>query len=46
VELRLDKSGNGEGKLSLATRLTLNENVLVIENYATQPVMLTNVRQR
>ena len=46
VELRLDKEGHGEGKLSIATKLTLNDNVLVIENYADQPVMLTDVRKR
>jgi hypothetical protein len=46
IELRLDKDGKGEGKLSVATKLTLNDNVLVIENYADQPVMLTDVRKR
>ncbi len=45
IELRLDKDGRGEGKLSIATKLTLNDNVLVIENYADQPVMLTDVRK-
>jgi hypothetical protein len=45
IELRLDKDGKGEGKLSVATKLTLNDHVLVIENYANQPVMLTNVHQ-
>jgi hypothetical protein len=45
IELRLDKNGQGEGKLSVATKLTLNDNVLVIENYANQPVMLNEVRQ-
>ena len=46
IELRLDKDGHGEGKLSVATKLTLNDNVLVIEDYADQPVMLTDVRKR
>jgi hypothetical protein len=46
IELRLGKDGRGEGKLSLATKLTLNDNVLVIEDYADQPVMLTDVRKR
>jgi len=44
IELRLDKSGNGEGKLSFATKLTLENNTLVIENYANQPVMLNEVK--
>lgn len=45
IELRLNKAGEGEGKLSVATKLTLNDNVLVIENYANQPVMLNEVRK-
>ena len=46
IELRLGKNGEGEGKLSIATKLTLNGNVLVLENYANQPVMLNSVRKR
>ena len=46
IELRLDGEGRGEGRLSIATKLTLNDNVLVIENYADQPVMLKAVRRR
>ena len=30
----------------LATKLTLNDNVLVIENYANQPVMLNDIKQK
>jgi len=44
IELRLDKNGTGEGKLSVATKLTLENNTLVIENYADQPVMLNEVK--
>jgi hypothetical protein len=46
MEMRLNKNGEGEGKLSLATKLTLKDNVLVIENYANQPVMLNEVKQQ
>jgi hypothetical protein len=46
IELRLDKDGKGEGKMSIATKLTLNDNTLVIEDYADRPVMLTEVRKR
>ena len=46
MELHLNKSGEGEGKLSLATKLTLNDNVLVIENYANQPVMLNEIKEK
>ena len=46
VELRLDEEGQEKASCSIATKLTLNDNVLVIENYADQPVMLTDVRKR
>jgi len=46
IELRVNKAGEGEGKLSLASKLTLNDNVLVIENYADQPVMLNEVKEK
>ena len=45
IELHVDKDGNGEGKLSIAVRPILNDNVLVLEDYANLPVMLTNVHR-
>ena len=38
-------SGKGEGKMSIAARPEFNDHVLVIEDYATQPVMLNNVQK-
>lgn len=35
----------GEGKLSFATKLSLNDNVLVIED-DDQPVMLNEIKQQ
>jgi hypothetical protein len=46
IELEMDGDGRGVGKLSIATKITLNGNVLVLENFANQPVMLNNVRKR
>ena len=46
IELQLDGKGEGVGKLSIATKITLNGNVLTLENFANQPVMLNNVRRR
>ncbi|MEO8074825.1 MAG: hypothetical protein ABI818_00765 [Acidobacteriota bacterium] len=45
IELHVDKDGHGEGKLAIAVKPTLNENVLVLEDYAQLPVMLTNVHR-
>jgi hypothetical protein len=38
--------GEGEGKLSVATKITYNKkkNTVELENYASEPVRLENVR--
>ena len=46
IEMRLDGDGRGEGKLSIATKITLNGDVLVLEDYANQPVMLNDIRRQ
>ena len=46
IELQLDNKGEGVGKLSVATKITLNGRVLTLENFANQPVMLNQVRKR
>jgi hypothetical protein len=45
IELHLDKDGNGEGKASVATKITYDKKkgTVELENYGTQPVMLTKV---
>lgn len=45
IEMRLDNHGHGEGKLSIAMKVTEENNQLVLENYANQPVMLTAIKQ-
>jgi hypothetical protein len=48
IELHLDAHGNGEGKLSRATRVVANEKgqFVQLEHYAAQPVDLTEVHRR
>jgi hypothetical protein len=46
IELRLDAEGKGEGKLLPLARVTANhDHVVEIENYAQEPVRLTEVRK-
>jgi hypothetical protein len=47
IELHLDNKGNGEGKISLATKIVYDRrrNTIVLENYSSAPVMLTKVRR-
>jgi hypothetical protein len=48
IELRLNKDGEGEGKISLATKIIpdKNSNTVVLENYETQPVLLQSVKRQ
>jgi hypothetical protein len=46
IELRVGPDGKGEGKLSIAARPEFNDHVLVIEDYAAEPVRLQNVQKR
>ena len=47
IELRLNRDGEGEGKMSLATKIIADKenNIVTLENYGTQPVLLTNIRR-
>ena len=48
VELRLHSDGNGEGKMSLATEVTFDENThtVSLENYDAAPVLLEDVNRQ
>jgi hypothetical protein len=46
IELRIKPDGKGEGKLSIATKVVPVGNTIYLEDYGTQPVMLTNVQAR
>jgi hypothetical protein len=45
IEIHLDKNGKGEGKMSVAAKITLSKDgkTLELENYSTQPVLLEKV---
>ena len=47
VEMRLDKEGKGEGKLSLATQISVSKDgrQVELENYSSEPVRLQKVVQ-
>ena len=46
LAIHLTKDGTGEGKMAVATQLQFNKktNTIVFEDYASEPVRLTNVR--
>jgi hypothetical protein len=47
IEMRLNGDGVGEGKMSLATKITMDKErkQIELENYGTQPVLLKSVRR-
>ena len=45
IELHIKPNGEGEGKISLATRVMASGNTIVLENYDAQPVLLTDVKE-
>ena len=47
IELRLNRDGEGQGKMSLATRITADKekNSVTLENYDQQPVLLQSVKR-
>jgi hypothetical protein len=47
VEIRMNKNGEGEGKMSLATKITGNKEskMITLENYQSQPVLLNKVKR-
>ena len=47
IELRIGPEGQGEGKMSLATKIIVekNKNTIVLEDYKSQPVLLNNVKR-
>jgi hypothetical protein len=44
IQMQIGADGRGKGTLSYATRITAHGNVIELENFATQPVMLTDIR--
>lgn len=46
IEMHLDNHGTGDGKLSVATKVIADGDQLVLENYASQPVMLKSIKQQ
>src|SRR5262245_4036244 len=44
IQMEIDKDGRGTGTMSYATKIIPAGNTIVLENFATQPVMLTEIK--
>ena len=47
IDIRLNRDGEGEGKMSIATKVIYdkNENMISLEDFEISPVQLTNIRR-
>jgi hypothetical protein len=43
IQMKLDREGMGSGTMSYATRITAKNNVIELEDFATQPIMLNSI---
>ena len=46
IQMHIGSDGVGKGTLSYATKIVAREDVVELENYGTQPVMLTEIRSQ
>ena len=45
IQMKIDRDGKGTGTMSYATRIVAHENnVIELEDFATQPIMLNNIK--
>ena len=44
IQMEIDRDGEGKGTLSYATKIISQGNTIVLENFATQPIMLTKIK--
>jgi hypothetical protein len=45
IQIHLNTAGEGEGRMSLATKITVEESNIVLENYQLQPVLLKSIKE-
>jgi hypothetical protein len=48
IEIRLNKDGEGEGKMSIATKVIYDkkDNMISLEDFQTSPVLLNNIKRQ
>ena len=46
IQMQIDRNGEGKGTLSYATKIIARGNTIELENFATSPVMLTQIEAK
>ena len=44
IQMHIDRDGMGKGTMSYATRITAKNHTIELEDFATQPIMLNNIK--
>ena len=44
IQMHIDRDGTGKGTMSYATRITAKKGTIELEDFATQPIMLNNIK--
>jgi hypothetical protein len=44
IQMEIGRDGQGKGTLSYATKIRAHDNVIELENFASSPIMLTDIR--
>ena len=44
IQMQIGRDGKGKGTLSYATKIVARKNAIELENFSTQPIMLTDIR--
>jgi hypothetical protein len=44
IQMQLGRDGTGDGRMSIATKILAHDNIIELENFEAQPVMLKQVR--
>lgn len=46
MDLRIDASGRGEGKLFLVTKISRSGDLFILENFASQPIVISEMKRK
>jgi hypothetical protein len=46
IQMQMGRDGTGKGTLSYATKIVARKNVIELEDFATKPIMLTDIRSK
>jgi hypothetical protein len=44
IQMKMNPDGTGSGTMSYATKIVAHDDVIELEDYATKPIMLTNIK--